>query len=75
MKKIFLMLFVSVFSTQAETMNFSCEAPNLHYVYRFSTEKSLDYSVYDETKPSKVWGVQLDVTATKAGFNTESQDI
>jgi hypothetical protein len=77
MKAFLLLLIAPVISTQAATLKVKCEAPDLHYVYRFEMEQSFANAWQDEENNDahNLYVSKLNLTATKAGHEAKAQDI
>lgn len=70
--KVLSILFLMIFSANVMALDITCEGPNLHYVYQFDLETSVDFDQEDASLTSeeglKIEGAELTAYVTNAGF-------
>lgn len=81
MKAIWFLLLAPVISTQAATLKVKCEAPDIHYIYRFTLDQTITSAWQEEAQDEEsedtysIYVNKLKVTATKAGFEAKPQNL
>lgn len=75
--KTISLVFLMIFSANVMALDITCEGPNLHYVYQFDLETSVDFDREDASLTTdeglKISDVNLTAYVTNAGFE-ETQD-